>query len=297
MTTAVTPRPATDTGRKPAPGAKRPRRPKGLSAHVFLILAVVISVFPFVWTIVMATNTTRDIYKSPPKLTFGSHLLENIRGVLDTVDFFGSMLNTIVIASVTTVLVLFVDSLAAFAFAKFEFPGRRILFATLLVFMMLPLQLAVLPQFILMSEIGWVGMLKALVWPALSNAFGIFWLRQYIENGVPDELLDAARIDGAGFFRQYWNVALPMIRPAMSFLAIYAFVGAWNDYVWPLIVLTNPEHVTLQVELAQLNVGHNTDYSMVMAGVLMASLPLVIVFAVFARGFIAGATEGAVQGS
>ncbi|WP_086801296.1 carbohydrate ABC transporter permease [Streptomyces caniscabiei] len=295
MTTAVTTRPA--TGAKPATGGKRPRRPKGLSPHLFLVLAVVISVFPFVWTIVMATNTTRDIYKSPPKLTPGSHLLENIRGVLDTVDFFGSMLNTVVIACATTVLVLLVDSLAAFAFAKFEFPGRKILFGTLLVFMMLPLQLAVLPQFILMSEIGWVGMLKALVWPALSNAFGIFWLRQYIENGVPDELLDAARIDGAGFLRQYWNVALPMIRPAMSFLAIYAFVGAWNDYVWPLIVLTNPDHVTLQVELAQLNVGHNTDYSMVMAGVLMASLPLVIVFAVFARGFIAGATEGAVQGS
>ncbi|MEY9995930.1 cellobiose transport system permease protein [Streptomyces sp. V4I8] len=289
MTTAATPRPAT--------GAKRLRRPKGLSAHILLMVAVLISVFPFVWTIVMATNTTKDIYKSPPKLTFGSHLLENIRHVLDTIDFFGSMLNTIVVASVTTVLVLFVDSLAAFAFAKFDFPGRKVLFGTLLVFMMLPLQLAVLPQFILMSEIGWVGMLKALVWPALSNAFGIFWLRQYIENGVPDELLDAARIDGAGFFRQYWNVALPMIRPAMSFLAIYAFVGAWNDYVWPLIVLTNPEHVTLQVELAQLNVGHSTDYSMVMAGVLMASLPLVIVFSVFARGFIAGATEGAVQGS
>ncbi|MFD9256743.1 carbohydrate ABC transporter permease [Streptomyces bottropensis] len=289
MTTAATPR--------PAPAAKRSRRPKGLSPHVFLGIAVLVSVFPFVWTIVMATNTTRDIYKSPPKLTFGSHLLENIRGVLHTVDFFGSMLNTVVIACVTTALVLLVDSLAAFAFAKFEFPGRRLLFGTLLVFMMLPLQLAVLPQFILMSELGWVGMLKALVWPALSNAFGIFWLRQYIETGVPDELLDAARIDGAGFFRQYWNVVLPMIRPAMSFLAIYAFVGAWNDYVWPLIVLTDPQHVTLQVELAQLNVGHNTDYSMVMAGVLMASLPLVAVFAIFARGFIAGATEGAVQGS
>ena len=173
MTTAVTPRPATAAGREPAPGARRPRRPKGLSAHAFLILAVVISVFPFLWTIVMATNTTRDIYKSPPKLTPGSHLLENIRGVLDTVDFFGSMLNTIVIACATTVLVLLVDSLAAFAFAKFEFPGRKLLFGLLLVFMMLPLQLAVLPQFILMSELGWVGMLKALVWPALSNAFGI----------------------------------------------------------------------------------------------------------------------------
>ncbi|WP_149823733.1 carbohydrate ABC transporter permease [Streptomyces tailanensis] len=289
MTTAATTRPAT--------GARRLRRPKGLSAHILLMLAVLISVFPFVWTIVMATNTTKDIYKSPPKLTFGSHLLENIRNVLNTIDFFGSMLNTVVVACVTTVLVLFVDSLAAFAFAKFDFPGRKVLFGTLLVFMMLPLQLAVLPQFILMSEIGWVGMLKALVWPALSNAFGIFWLRQYIENGVPDELLDAARIDGAGFFRQYWNIALPMMKPALSFLAIYAFVNAWNDYVWPLIVLTNPDHVTLQVELAQLNLGHNTDYSMVMAGVLMAAIPLVVVFSIFARGFIAGATEGAVQGS
>ncbi|MFI6851309.1 carbohydrate ABC transporter permease [Streptomyces sp. NPDC050416] len=289
MTTADTTRPAT--------GTRRLRRPKGLTAHILLVLAVLISVFPFVWTIVMATNTTEDIYKSPPKLTFGSHLLENIRHVLNTIDFFGSMLNTILVASVTTALVLFIDSLAAFAFAKFDFPGRKVLFGTLLVFMMLPLQLAVLPQFILMSEIGWVGMLKALALPALANAFGIFWLHQYIQNGVPDELLDAARIDGAGFFRQYWNIALPMIKPALSFLAIYAFVNAWNDYVWPLIVLTDPSHVTLQVELAQLHVGHTTDYSMVMAGVLMAALPLVVVFAIFARGFIAGATEGAVQGS
>jgi cellobiose transport system permease protein len=141
-----------------------------------------------------------------------------------------------------------------------------------------------------------VGTLKALIPPALANAFGIFWLRQYISGGVPDELLDAARMDGCGFLRQYWNVVLPMIRPAMSFLGIYAFVGAWNDYIWPLIALTDPTHLTLQVALAQLNVGHSTDYSMVMAGVLMASIPLVVVFALFARGFIAGATEGAVRG-
>jgi cellobiose transport system permease protein len=141
-----------------------------------------------------------------------------------------------------------------------------------------------------------VGTLQALVPPALANAFGIFWMRQYISGGVPDELLDAARIDGCGFFRQYWNVAVPLMRPALSFLSIYAFVNAWNDYVWPLIVLTDPNRLTLQVALAQLNVGHNTDYSMVMAGVLMASAPMVAVFALFARGFIAGATEGAIRG-
>ncbi|MCW2875617.1 carbohydrate ABC transporter permease [Actinacidiphila oryziradicis] len=272
------------------------RRPKGLTPHIFLALAVLISVFPFFWTIVMATNTTQDIYHSPPKMTFGSHLMENIRHVLTSIDFFGSMLNTVIVACVTTVLVLLIDSLAAFTFAKFEFPGRKLLFGALLGFMMLPLQLGALPQFIIMSHLGWVGTLKALIPPALANAFGIFWLRQYISGGVPDELLDAARMDGCGFLRQYWNVVLPMIRPAMSFLGIYAFVGAWNDYIWPLIALTDPTHLTLQVALAQLNVGHSTDYSMVMAGVLMASIPLVVVFALFARGFIAGATEGAVRG-
>ncbi|MDX2644646.1 carbohydrate ABC transporter permease [Streptomyces sp. PA03-1a] len=274
----------------------RSLRPKGLTAHLVLIVAVLVSVFPFYWTIVMATNTTRDIYRTPPKVSFGPHLLDNVRTVLDSIDFFGSMLNTLVVACVSTVLVLLVDSIAAFAFAKFDFPGRRWLFGVLLVFMMLPLQLAIIPQYLIMMHLGWLGTLKALIPPALANAFGIFWLRQYVSGGVPDELLDAARMDGCGFLRQYWHVVLPMIRPALAFLGIYAFVNAWNDYVWPLIALVNPEHITLQVALAQLNVGRSTDYSVVMAAVLIASAPLVLVFALFARGFIAGATEGAVRG-
>ncbi|SNS61244.1 carbohydrate ABC transporter permease [Actinacidiphila glaucinigra] len=274
----------------------RSLRPKGLTAHLVLIVAVLVSVFPFYWTIVMATNTTRDIYRTPPKVSFGPHLLDNVRTVLDSIDFFGSMLNTLAVASVSTVLVLLVDSIAAFAFAKFDFPGRRWLFGVLLVFMMLPLQLAIIPQYLIMMHLGWLGTLKALIPPALANAFGIFWLRQYVSGGVPDELLDAARMDGCGFLRQYWHVVLPMTRPALAFLGIYAFVNAWNDYVWPLIALVNPEHITLQVALAQLNVGRSTDYSVVMAAVLIASAPLVLVFALFARGFIAGATEGAVRG-
>lgn len=274
----------------------RARRPKGLTAHLLLIAAVLVSVFPFYWTIVMATNTTRDIYRTPPKVSFGPHLLDNVHQVLDSIDFFGSMLNTLAVACVSTVLVLFVDSIAAFAFAKFDFPGRKWLFGVLLVFMMLPLQLAIIPQYLIMMQLGWLGTLKALIPPALANAFGIFWLRQYISGGVPDELLDAARMDGCGFLRQYWHVVLPMIRPALAFLGIYAFVNAWNDYVWPLIALVDPEHITLQVALAQLNVGRSTDYSVVMAAVLIASAPLVLVFALFARGFIAGATEGAVRG-
>lgn len=265
-------------------------------AHIPLVLAVILLLFPFYWTVVMASNTINDFYVSPPKLVPGTHLLENMRTVLSSIDFFGSMMNTVVVAVSTTVLVLLLDSLAAFAFAKFDFPAKKWLFGLLLLFFMLPAQLATVPQFITMIHLGWVGSLKALVIPAAANAFGIFWMRQYISNALPDELLDAATIDGCGFFRQYYYVALPVIRPGLAFLGIFTFVGAWNDYVWPLIVLVNPDHLTLQVSLSQLNVAHNTDFSIVMAGALMAIVPLLAVFLFFARQFVADAVAGAVRG-
>jgi cellobiose transport system permease protein len=266
-----------------------------LGIHALLLAGVVVSFFPFYWMVVMATNTTRDIYRYPPKLTFGSHLGDNISRLLDSVDFFGSMLNTFMVACATTVLVLFVDSLAAFTFAKYQFPGRRVLFGLLLAMYMLPTQLAILPQFIIVSELGLAGTLRALLIPPLANAFGIFWMRQYIISAVPDELIDAAKVDGAGFFRQYWQIALPAIRPGLAFLGIYTFLAAWNDYIWPLIVLVDPDRITLQLALAQLNTAHGTDFSMVMAGTLLAVVPLVAVFMLFARNFIADATKGAVR--
>jgi cellobiose transport system permease protein len=274
---------------------KRPRG-RGLALHAVLVLGVLVSMFPFYWTVVMATNTTRDIYRDPPKLVFGTQLLVNIRRVLDNIDFFGSMGNTILVAVGTTALVLFFDSLAAFTFAKYQFPGRRFLFAVLLLTFMLPMQLALIPEFEIMVKLGWVGDLRALIIPSTANAFGIFWMRQYISGSVPDELLDAARLDGCNFFRQYLHVALPAIRPGLAFLGIYTFVGAWNDYVWPLIVLVNPDHITLQVALAQLNTAHSTDYSMVMAGALLALVPVVGAFILFARNFMSGAIEGAIRG-
>ena len=263
--------------------------------HVVLATGVLISFFPFYWMVVMATNTTADIYRYPPKLTPGSHLGDNISRLLNSIDFFGSMLNTVMVACTTTVLVLFIDSLAAFTFAKYRFPGRNFLFATLLALYMLPTQLAILPQFIIASDLGLAGTLRALIIPPIANAFGIFWMRQYITSAVPDELIDAAKVDGAGFFRQYWQIAIPAIRPGLAFLGIYVFVAAWNDYIWPLIVLVDPDRITLQLALAQLNTAHGTDFSMVMAGTLLAIIPLVVIFAFFARNFIADATKGAVR--
>jgi cellobiose transport system permease protein len=274
----------------------RTARARGILLHVALLLGVIVSIFPFYWMIVMATNTTSAIYSYPPKLTFGGELFTNLGHVFERIDFFAAMGNTIVVATATTLLVLFFDSLAAFTFAKFEFPGRRVLFGLLIGIFMLPAQLSLIPQFIIMVNIGWVGQLQALVIPAAANAFGIFWMRQYIANAVPNELLDAARLDGCHFFRMYWHVALPAIRPGLAFLGIYTFILAWNDYVWPLVVLVDPDRLTLQVALSQLNRSYGQDYSMIMAGALLAVLPLVVMFVLFARNFIADAVKGAVRG-
>jgi cellobiose transport system permease protein len=276
--------------------AMKGARPRGLLLHLSLIVGVVLSLFPFYWTAVMSTHTTSEIFQFPPKLLPGSHFDENVSALFDNVDFFGSMLNSLIVAGSVTFLVLFFDSLAAFVFAKFHFPGRRVLFVIMMAIFMVPAQLQAIPQFVIMARIGWIGSLTALVVPAAANAFGIFWMRQYMKGAIHDELMDASRLDGCGFLRQYWHVALPVVRPGLAFLGIFTFMGQWNDYAWPLIALVNPDHVTLQVALSQLNGVHGTtDYGMVMTGALLALIPLLIVFAIGARQMIADLAKGAIR--
>ncbi|GGL70999.1 carbohydrate ABC transporter permease [Curtobacterium sp. C1] len=275
--------------RRRGPGASR------VVLYTLLTIGAVVSVFPLYWLFVMASNTTSDIYKSPPVFVPGPWLFQNIGEVFQKIDFGGALLNTVIVSVSVTVLVLFFDSLAAFTFAKFDFPFRKTLFTIVLVTFMLPMQLSIIPQFITMTNLGWVGHLQALIVPAAANAFGIFWLRQYILSSIPDELLDAAVIDGAGFFRQWWTVCIPLIRPGLGFLGIFTFIGSWNDYLWPLIVLNDPNHLTLQVAMAQLNTTFANNYSMVMAGALLSVLPLLVVFLIGARQFIGDIAKGAIK--
>lgn len=295
MSILASPRPRTP-GRiaRPAPSAGNRRR-RQLGLYLMLTSGALLSVFPLYWLVVIASNTTSDIYKSPPRLLPGSHLFENIAAVFDRIDFVGPLLNTLVVALAVTFLVLFFDSLAAFAFAKFDFPGRDALFTAVLVTFMLPMQLAIIPQFITMVTLGWVGQLQALVIPAAANAFGIFWLRQYIKSAVPDELMDACVLDGGGFMRQYVTVCLPLIRPGLGFLGLFTFISTWNDYLWPLTVLTDPQRITLQVALAQLKSAFGQDYGMIMAGALLATVPLLVVFLFGARQFIGDIAKGAIR--
>lgn len=270
---------------------------RGIALHTSLIIGVLLSAFPFYWAVIMSTHTSSEIFSYPPKLLPGSHFMENVRSLFDTIDFFGSMWNSLLVATVVTVLVLFFDSLAAFVFAKFDFPGRNVLFALLMLIFMVPAQMSAIPQFVIMAKIGWIGSMTALIVPAAANAFGIFWMRQYMRSAIHDELLDASKLDGANFLRQYWHVALPVVRPGLAFLGIFTFMGQWNDYAWPLIALTNPDNVTLQVALSQLNGTHGTtDYGMVMTGAVLALIPLLIVFAIGARQIIGDLAKGAVRG-
>ena len=264
--------------------------------HIILLIGVVVSIFPFYWLVVMATGTTSDIYAYPPNLVPSTHLFDNINTVRDAVNLPMAFLNTIIVSVVTTALTLFFSSLAGFTFAKFSFPGRGILFVVLLLTMALPSQLSTVPLFVVMSNLQWAGTLQALIVPGVAGAFGIFWMRQFALGSIPNDLVDAGRVDGCNYWQLYTNVALPLLRPALAFLGIFTFITTWNDYFWPLIVLVNPEVMTLQVALSQLNGVYNTDYAAVMAGTLISTVPLIIIFIIGSRHFIGNIAAGALKG-
>ncbi|RCK68134.1 carbohydrate ABC transporter permease [Desertihabitans brevis] len=264
--------------------------------HVCLVLAALVSIFPFYWLVAMATQSTAEIFGYPPKLTFGGQLLANVRDVVTSIDLLDALLNTVFVAGASAVLVMLFDSLAAFAFAKYRFPGRDQLFVVLLVTFLLPGSLSLVPSFILVSRLGWVGGFESLIIPGMANAFGIFLLRQIASSSIDDSLIESARIDGAGFFKTWWFVGVPMMRGGLAFLGIFTFIAQWNDYVWPLIVLVDPERQTLQTALQSLNTIYNTEYGMVMAGALISVVPLIVVFALGARHLIANIGAGALKG-
>lgn len=266
-----------------------------VAVHVALLLGLAVSIFPFYWLVVMATRTSEEIFAYPPRLWFGPHLMDNVNRVLDSIDFWGAFVNTVIVATATAVLTMFLASLAGFTFAKFRFPGRNLLFVLVLATLMVPSQLNTVPMFVIMANIGWVGTLQALIVPGIASAFGIFWMRQYSQGAIPDDLVDAGRLDGCNHFQLYLNVALPLLRPALAFLGIFTFITAWNDYLWPLVVLINPDQLTLQVALAQLQGIYQTDYAMIMAGTLMSTIPLIIIFIIGSRHFIGNIAAGALK--
>ncbi|MCT2537208.1 carbohydrate ABC transporter permease [Aquibacillus koreensis] len=263
--------------------------------YVLLSIAAFLSIFPLYWMFVMATNHNSAINSVPPAFLPGGELVTNFTNVVNTIDFFGAIWNSLIVSAVTTVGVLFLCSLAGFAFAKFHFKGKNFLFIAILVTMMIPPQLGLIPQYIIITKLDWLNDLRAIIVPGLIDAFGIFWMRQYISSNVPDELVDAARIDGCTNFRVYWNIAVPVIIPAFATLAIIKFMYIWNDFLWPLVVLREDSSFTIQVALRGLIDNYVRDNGMILSGTFWATVPLIIIFLLLNRLFIASLTEGAVK--
>jgi multiple sugar transport system permease protein len=261
-----------------------------------LIGGALVTAFPFYFMLVTSTHRSQTILRIPPPLWFGDALVANYNELLANLPFWNALWNSFAIAALHTTLVLFFCSLGGYGFAKFAFPGRDGLFAFLLATLMVPGAIGLIPSFVIMRNLGWIDSWNPLVIPGIANAFGIFWMRQYINQAIPNDLMDAARIDGAHEFRIYWNVIVPVIVPALAALAILTFIGKWNDFTFPLLILKDEAKYTLPVALSTLRSLRGTEIGVQILGAAGAIMPILIVFLAASRQFMSGLTAGAVKG-
>ncbi|MER5267543.1 carbohydrate ABC transporter permease [Actinosynnema sp. NPDC002837] len=285
-----------------APGAPAPhRRRRGMLrmpgpwTYAALIAVLAGSAFPVYWSLVVSSQTPDKVDSVPPVLVPGGNLFANISRVFDQLDFALAMTNSLIVSGTITVSVVFFSTLAGFAFAKLKFRGRSALMLLVVATQAVPTELGVIPLYMMMSDFGWAGELHAVIVPGLVTAFGVFFMRQYFERAVPDELLEAGRMDGCSSLRLYWHVVLPAARPAAAVLGLFTFMQAWNDFFWPLVVLP-PENPTVQTALSTLASGYTTDYTLVLTAATIGTVPVLAVFLLFGRQIVGGIMQGALKG-
>jgi cellobiose transport system permease protein len=267
-------------------------------SYVALALITFLSIFPFYWMFVVSSNTNAEISKSPPSLVPGGRFLIVAEKVLNAegVYFNTALMNTFIVGISIAVAQVVFSAFAGFAFAKLNFKGRKFFILFIVGTMMLPSQLGIIPLFMLVKNLRMIDTLYALIVPALVTAFGVFWMRQIIDAQVPNELLEAASIDGASVPRIFFGIVLPIIRQSSFVLGLFAFLASWNDYLWPTIVLQSPQNFTLQVALTQLKPMYGLDYALQMGGAFLATAPLLILFIFVGRKLVSGVMDGAVKG-
>ncbi|TVT16188.1 carbohydrate ABC transporter permease [Amycolatopsis rhizosphaerae] len=293
---ARTPAGATPAG---AGAARRRGGRRGLlvSPWTYAALVAVLagSAFPVYWSFVVSSQTPDAVDRVPPVLVPGGHLWANIARVFDQTDFALALANSLIVAGTVTVSVVLFSTLAGFAFAKLKFRGRSVLMLVVVATQAIPTELGVIPLYMMMSDFGWAGELPSVIVPGLVTAFGVFFMRQYLQRAVPDELLEAGRMDGCGTLRLFWHVVLPAARPAAAVLGLFTFMQAWNDFFWPLVVLV-PENPTVQTALSTLASGYSTDYTLVLTAATIGTVPVLAVFLLFGRQIVGGIMHGAVKG-
>ncbi len=258
-------------------------------------IGALVTLAPLLWMLSISFMPSGDANTFPPRLLPRVWTLEHYRALFTRLELARYVVNSIVLASTVTVVSLLINSMAGYAFAKYRFRGRDSLYRALLGALVIPAQVAMLPLFLLLKTMGLVNTYVGAMIPGLASIFGIFLVRQYALS-IPDDLLDAARIDGAGEWRIYRSIVLPIIRPILVTLAVFTFMGTWNDFMWPLIILSDDARYTLPVALANLSLEHVQDTELMMAGAVLTVLPVMALFVVLQRQYIAGITTGSVKG-
>jgi len=287
-------------------GTKRPTRRSrpAIGSQLFLVLLTVAFLSPVVWALVSAFKPANDIIRSPLAFDPSTFTLDNYVAMFQDVPIASGFMNTAIVLVFKGAITVFFAPLAAFAFAKYDFIGKNLIFGAVLVSLMLPTIVLIIPLLLEMKELGWVNTYQALILPGAVDAFAIFWMRQVI-SAVPDELLDAARVDGCSEFGIFWRIVLPVIRPGLAGLAVLTVMNIYNDFVWPVVIASSERMATLQVVLSTLsqNITGNrigADYATVTGELLAASsialIPLLVLFIALQRHFINGILAGSVKG-
>ncbi len=267
-----------------------------LLIYTVLVLVAIASLFPLYWLGTSAFKSQPQIFATPPEWIPRSWQLDNFQQIWRETSIVRAFFNSVIVSGGYVLLSLFLCSLAGYAFAKFpRAPGNRALLAVVLATLLIPGAVTLIPSFVVLAKLGLVNTYWSLIIPGSASAIGIYWMRQYIAAHVPDELLHAARIDGCGEFEIYWRVVLPTCRPALAALAVIQLLASWNNLMVAFLMLRTEDMLTLPVLIYLLQSEARTPFGMLMAGGLLATLPLVLAFVLFQRHFLSGMTAGAVK--
>ncbi|GAA0458347.1 carbohydrate ABC transporter permease [Streptomyces sp. NPDC046215] len=285
------------TTARPRRGARRAGRQLRGGPFTYAVLALFTagSLFPLVWTAIAASRDNTRLARTPPPFWFGGRLMSNLGTAWTEANMGLALLNTALVAGTIALGTVLFCTVAGFAFAKLRFRFKDALLLMTIGTMMVPPQLSVVPLFMVVADLGWTNQLQAVILPTLVSAFGVFFMRQYLVEALPTELIEAARVDGASSLRVVWHIVFPVARPAMAVLGMLSFVQAWNDFFWPIIALTQ-ENPTVQVALTGLGRGYVPDQAVIMAGALLGTLPLLLAFTLFGKQIVGGIMQGAVKG-
>lgn len=271
------------------------RTAEDIAMYGFLILVSVFMILPFLWMLSTSLKSPDEIFAYPPVFLSPKADLHAYSYLFDN-NILSAVGNTFLIAGTATLLELFFCSLGGYAFAKFKFPGQTAMFTFLLGTMIIPFTVIMVPLYVIMRDFKWIDTFWPLIVPGAANAFGIFFMRQYIL-ALSDELLDAGRIDGATEFGLYWRIVLPIIAPGMTALGLIFFMSSWNSFLWPLIILKSPEKFTLPLVIRSMTgPAGRTVYDVQMAASIISIIPLLIIFLIFQRRIVEGIQAGAVRG-